>query len=98
MRSAGGGNVGESRGLLSEERKRILDALSGDNLSGPAISRRTRAESRSNDESLLYPALHSLEAGWTLQASWVADSAGNRRRTYRRRRLLPGLRRRRVEG
>jgi hypothetical protein len=41
------------------------------------------------DQSLLYPALHSLEAGWTIQATWQSDAGGANHRTYRRRRLLP---------
>jgi hypothetical protein len=42
-----------------------------------------------SDQSLLYPALHSLEADWKVQATWVANADGIRHRTYRRRRLLP---------
>ena len=38
---------------------------------------------------LLYPALHSLEADWKLQAMWLSDANGVRRRIYRKRRLLP---------
>jgi hypothetical protein len=84
---------------LAETRKRVLKALGRDSLSGPGISSRlyeTPGEtgeaadaSRPHDESLLYPALHSLEASWTLQAIWVSDASATRRRTYRRRRFLP---------
>ena len=98
VRSTGGDNDGGDNGLLAAERNRALLALGDESLTGPAISGLTRMEPRPNDESLLYPALHSLEAGWTLQAAWVADSGGNRRRTYHRRRLLPGLRRRGAGG
>jgi hypothetical protein len=42
-----------------------------------------------DDQALLYPALHSLEADWKVQATWVADADGMRHRTYRRRQLLP---------
>jgi len=75
----------------ADERTLILDALDAASLSGPAISRRVRTAA-SMDESLLYPALHSLEANWTLRARWETDGDGHRRRTYRRRRFLPGLR------
>jgi DNA-binding PadR family transcriptional regulator len=74
------------------ERTRLLEALGDAGLTGPAISRRVRTAA-SMDESMLYPALHSLEASWTLRASWETDGDGNRRRTYRRRRFLLGPRR-----
>lgn len=96
---------------LAGERKRVLDALRGEDLTGPAILRRmsepsTAAEagaaggtepggaaggSESRDQSLLYPALHSLEADWRLKAAWLPDAGGVRRRTYRKRRLVPHL-------
>jgi hypothetical protein len=41
------------------------------------------------DESLLYPAIYSLEADWKLKGRWLSDSSGRRHRTYRKRRLLP---------
>jgi DNA-binding PadR family transcriptional regulator len=85
---------------LASERRRVLEALEGEALTGPAISRRmhlpwTGAESGTEhaategDQSLLYPALHSLEADSTLQSEWLSDASGIRHRTYRRRRLRP---------
>jgi hypothetical protein len=96
---------------LVRERKRVLDALRGEDLTGPAILRRmsepsTAAEagtpasaqlggaavdSEPRDQSLLYPALHSLEADWRLEAAWLPDAGGVRRRTYRKRRFGPHL-------
>jgi hypothetical protein len=99
MSRANGPNGGRDAKPLAETRKRVLNALGRDRLSGPDISRRlyeTPGEtgeaadaSKPHDESLLYPALHSLEAGWTIQALWISDAGATRRRTYRRRRLLP---------
>jgi DNA-binding PadR family transcriptional regulator len=85
---------------LAHERKQILGALDGDALTGPDVFRRVRQRSvradaaaagpaKPGDQSLLYPALHSLEAGWTIQATWQSDAGGANHRTYRRRRLLP---------
>jgi hypothetical protein len=77
-------------GPLSAERRRVLDALDGDVLTGPAIARRVRTgKSDSADQALLYPALYSLEARWKLQAEWLPGRDGVRHRTYRKRRLLP---------
>jgi hypothetical protein len=42
-----------------------------------------------DDQALLYPALHSLEADWDLEAAWLPDANGVPRRTYTKRRLLP---------
>jgi DNA-binding PadR family transcriptional regulator len=89
---------------LASERRRVLEALDGEVLTGPAILRRMRerpigAEAGAEvgaadrvapgDESLLYPAMHSLEADWKLKAMWLPDGDGGRHRTYRKRRLLP---------
>jgi len=41
------------------------------------------------DQALLYPALHSLESSWTVEASWFRGDDGLPHRTYRRRRILP---------
>jgi hypothetical protein len=90
---------------FSNERKRVLAAvedLDGANATGPVIFRRMRecatgaepqggpeAGPKPGDQSLLYPALHSLEASWLVHAMWQSDAKGIRHRTYRRRRLLP---------
>jgi hypothetical protein len=90
---------------LANERKRVLAAVKdfdGGFLTGPVIFRRmherstdaepgARLEAGPNpgDQSLLYPALHSLEADGRVQATWVSDANGLRHRTYRKRRLLP---------
>ena len=92
--------AGEGSATLACERKRILEALGGEALSVPAILRRmaersTRAQAGSergaerSDQRLLYPALHSLEADWKLQAKWLWDADGTWRRVYRKRPLLP---------
>ena len=99
------GSVGRGEGAkpakpLADERKRVLEALDGEALSGPVVFRRIRERStwpegeaghgmEPGDQSLLYPALHSLEAGWKLQATWQSDAGGAKHRTYRKRRLLP---------
>jgi hypothetical protein len=87
---------------LATERKRVLEALDGEILTGPAIFRRMLERSTTagdaaadgigmqpNEQSLLYPALHSLEADWTLWATWLSVAGGTEHRTYRKRRLLP---------
>jgi hypothetical protein len=90
---------------LADERQRVLAAvedLDGGPPTGPVIFRRMqeratdteageRPEAGPNqgDQSLLYPALHSLEASWLVHATWQSDGKGIRHRTYRRRRLLP---------
>jgi hypothetical protein len=100
-RSDGSGAVSS----LAGERQRVLDAvedLDGVVLTGPVIFRRmherltdaepaARPEAGPNpgDQSLLYPALHSLEADGRVQATWVSDANGLRHRAYRKRRLLP---------
>lgn len=94
---------GADAGELAAERRRLLQALDGEVMTGPALFRRIRERSAEtetetgvghavakDDESLLYPALHGLEASWRLQAAWLADPTGKRRRIYRKRRLLPG--------
>jgi hypothetical protein len=100
-RSDGSGAVSP----LADERQWVLDAvedLDGVALTGPVIFRRMRerltdadpgarleAGPNPGDQSLLYPALHSLEADGRVQAAWVLDANGFRHRTYRKRRLLP---------
>jgi hypothetical protein len=92
MTTAGGPNGGNDATLLSRERDHVLKTLGDDALSGPAILRRMIGRpAEPGDQGLLYPALHSLEAGWALRAEWATDAAGKRRRTYRRRRFLPIL-------
>jgi hypothetical protein len=65
--------AGERSARLACERERILEALDGEALSVPAILRRMNERSTGaevgaehgvepSDQSLLYPALHSLEA------------------------------------
>jgi len=89
---------------LADERKRVLAAvkdLGCELLTGPVIFRwmherlidaepgeRPEAGPNPGDQSLLYPALHSLEADWSVQATWLSDANGIRHRTYRKRRLL----------
>jgi DNA-binding PadR family transcriptional regulator len=95
-----GYDPGEDAKPLADERKRVLEELGNEPLSGLAVFRRMRGRSAGGEaevrdgagpgeQRLLYPALHSLEAGWTLSAEWVTDAGGTRRRTYRRRRFLP---------
>jgi hypothetical protein len=90
---------------LADERQLVFDAvedLDGVVLTGPVIFRRMHARSTDaepgaqpesgpnpGDQSLLYPALHSLEADGRVKAAWVLDANGLRHRTYRKRRLLP---------
>ena len=92
--------AGEGAKPLADERKRVLEALDGEALSGSVVFRRMRertngagavnaGHAQPGDQSLLYPALHSLEAGWKLQATWQSDASGTKHRTYRKRRLLP---------
>jgi DNA-binding PadR family transcriptional regulator len=75
---------------LTAERRRVLNALARDSLSSSAIARRLRALGTGGDtETLLFPALHGLEASGRLQARWAPNANGISRRTYRKRRLLP---------
>jgi hypothetical protein len=90
---------------LAGERQRVLDAvedLEGMIPTGPVVFRRmyerstvaepdarTEAGPIPGDQSLLYPALHSLEADGRVKAAWVLDANGFRHRTYRKRSLLP---------
>ena len=76
---------------LADERRRVLEALGGDALTGPAIFGRIDAGrlAHSGDQAHLYPALYSLEAGWRLRAAWRPGPDGVRHRTYRRRSLIP---------
>jgi DNA-binding PadR family transcriptional regulator len=82
----------EEARALAAERRQVLEALNGGALTGPAVMRRisetSGAAAAPGDESLLYPALHSLEAEWRLTATWQSDAQGKPRRSYRRRRLL----------
>jgi hypothetical protein len=88
--TAGGPNGGNDAALLSRERDHVFKALGDDALSGPAILRRmTGRPTEPSDQRLLYPALHSLEAGFKIQAAWRSDGDGTRHRVYRKRRLLP---------
>jgi hypothetical protein len=100
MSTTGRRDPGADATHMARERERVLRALDGASLSGPAISRLTRQQpsgasaldagtALSNDQGLLYPALHSLEAGWKLQATWQSDVSGTKHRIYRKRRLLP---------
>jgi hypothetical protein len=76
---------------LAAARKRVLRAIGGpgqEALTGPAILRLEAESPTPPDESLLYPALHGLEADWQIQADWVTDARGIRHRAYRRRGLL----------
>jgi hypothetical protein len=75
---------------LAAARKRVLRAIDNpgqEALTGPAILRLEAEPRTPADESLLYPALHGLEADWKIEAGWVTDVRGVRHRTYRRRRL-----------
>lgn len=96
------GTDGAKRGVANPAfvRRQVINALDGEVMTGPAIFRRIRERSEEgsaasvgavqpNDQSLFYPALHSLEADWKLQATWQSDASGANHRTYRRRRLLP---------
>ena len=88
---------------LEAARKRVLqavDVLGPEAMTGSVIFRRMSDRSaetetgagrgiQPGDQSLLYPALHSLEADWEVQAAWVTDANGIHHRTYRKRRLLP---------
>jgi DNA-binding PadR family transcriptional regulator len=74
---------------LVAERHQILAALAADSLASSAIARRLPAPSADSDQSLLFPALHSLEADGRLTAEWRLGTDGRPRRTYRRRRLIP---------
>ncbi|MGA3058344.1 MAG: hypothetical protein ABSE70_09985 [Candidatus Limnocylindrales bacterium] len=56
---------------------------------GSDSGERPEAGLNQGDQSLLYPALHSLEASWLVHATWQSDAKGIPHRTYRRRRLLP---------
>ena len=100
MSRADGPNAGQGASPLARECKRVLEALGREALAGSVVFLRMRGRSNGagavnagqahpGDQSLLYPALHSLEAGWKLQATWQSDASGTKHRTYRKRRLLP---------
>lgn len=75
---------------LAAARKRVLRAMctrAEEALTGPAILKLEADPRAQRDESLLYPALHGLEADWKVQAGWVTDARGIRHRTYRTRRI-----------
>jgi DNA-binding PadR family transcriptional regulator len=74
--------------------------IEGSDPTGPAIARRLGIRStgakpgaeqpaNAGDQSLLYPALHSLEAAWRVRATWLPAPDGSLRRTYRERHLIP---------
>ncbi len=101
MSRSDGSGAGRDGTLLALQSNRVLEALDGEVMTGPAIFRRIseRSEEDSaasgdgvqpNDQSLLYPVLHSLEAGWKLQAAWLSGPDGTKHRAYMKRRLLPG--------
>jgi DNA-binding PadR family transcriptional regulator len=90
------GSLAPGDASFGEHRRRVLEIiteLDGEPLTGPSILRRVRERSTA-DESLLYPALHSLEADWVIRAEWQTDADGVGHRTYRKRRLLPPMTRR----
>ena len=70
---------------LAAERVRVLEALVSKSLTSSAVAYRLGATT----ETLLFPALHGLEASGRLQARWLPNANGIPRRTYSRRRLLP---------
>lgn len=74
---------------LSNERSRVMGALGKDVLSGPAIFRRMSGSNtrKTGDQSLLYPALHSLTSSWRLRAYWQTDDTGIPHRVYGRARF-----------
>jgi hypothetical protein len=77
---------------LEAARQRVLEAIDAPGqgpLTGPAILRLAVDSHTPPDESLLYPALHGLEADWRVQAGWVTDERGIRHRAYLKRGLLP---------
>jgi DNA-binding PadR family transcriptional regulator len=91
------------RTTLEQQRRLVLAVVAGQDggaLTGPAILRRLGEQSADGpaddggavtNESLLYPALHGLEADWTIRAEWQVGSDGVRHRSYRARRLLPRI-------
>jgi hypothetical protein len=93
-------NAGNGATPLARERNRVLEALGCEAMPGSVVFLRMlgrangagaldASQAHPGDQSLLYPALHSLEAGWKIQATWQSDAGGTKHRTYRRRRLLP---------
>lgn len=83
---------------LAAERKRALEAVAslGDaGATGPVVFRRMQGQAGHGpavgDQSLLYPALHGLEADGEVRAAWTSDADGARHRVYRRRRFLSRL-------
>jgi DNA-binding PadR family transcriptional regulator len=74
---------------LATERRHVLEALAGDRLNSSAIARSIHSSAGETDQSLLFPALHSLEADGRLTAEWQLGTDGRQHRTYRKRRLVP---------
>ena len=87
--SGNGTDIAGSQVDLSNERSRVMSALGQDFLSGPAIFRRMFGSNTRDpgDQSLLYPALHSLMSSWRLRAYWQTDDTGIPHRVYRRARF-----------
>jgi hypothetical protein len=75
---------------LAKERQRVLEALADAPLSSSGVVGRIHTAPAEVDQSLLFPALHGLEADGRLQAAWRSDANGVPHRTYRRRRLPTG--------
>lgn len=74
---------------LATERRNVLEALAGDRLNSSAIARSIHSSAADPDQSLLFPALHKLEADGRLKAEWRPGIDGRQHRTYRKRRLVP---------
>ncbi|HEX7590610.1 MAG TPA: hypothetical protein VF375_01560 [Candidatus Limnocylindrales bacterium] len=74
---------------LATERRHVLKALAGDRLNSSAIARSIHSGAAEPRQSLLFPALHSLEEDGCLKAEWRSGADGLLHRTYRKRRLVP---------
>ena len=70
---------------LAAERYRVLEALGDDSLTSSAVARRLGAVPAERNQSLLFPALHGLEADGRLTANWQPGTDGLPHRTYRKR-------------
>ena len=75
---------------LAKERQRVLEALAGAPLTSSGVAGCIHSAPAEVDQSLLFPALHGLEADGRLRAGWRPDARGIPRRTYLCRRFLPG--------
>ena len=73
---------------IAAERRRVLEALADGSLTSSAVARRLGPASPEGSQSLLFPALHGLEADGRLAANWRTGADGLARRTYTKRRLL----------